>query len=212
MLNQTNDRTFKTKRRLQQALMTQLQQQSFQQVTVGDILATAQVARGTFYRYYLDKFDLLAACEDQLIQTLTAIFAKFSKPKLTALSADEQDNAFYAMLVYLDAQRTTVTSLMRCPASALLLKMHDVIATLVVMDTAEQTNVVAPDQLIIGTLAQELIIQNIITILSYWLQQPEPVDVLTAYRVFLRSRSLSPQDLATIVAWQRVNHHKSKPI
>jgi len=203
MLNQTNDRTLKTKRRLQQALIAQLQQQTFQQVTVGDILTTAQVARGTFYRYYLDKFDLLAACEDQLIQTLTMIFGQFSKPKLTALSADEQDNAFYAMLVYLAAQRATVTSLMQCPDSALLPKIHDVIATLVVRDTAEQTTVVAPDQLITGTLARELIIQNVMTILSYWLQQAEPVDVVTAYRVFLRSRSLSPQDLATIVAWQQ---------
>lgn len=46
-------------RRLFDALYELMQSRTIEELTVGDILKTAQVSRSSFYRKYLDKYDLL---------------------------------------------------------------------------------------------------------------------------------------------------------
>ena len=59
-------RAQRTRRLLQQALFDLTVEKGFAAVTATDIAARAQVNRSTFYRYYLDKYDLLNQYFDEL--------------------------------------------------------------------------------------------------------------------------------------------------
>jgi len=54
-------RVNKTRRALKEALTDLILEQGYDRVTVGDILARADVGRSTFYAHFLDKDDLLMA-------------------------------------------------------------------------------------------------------------------------------------------------------
>ncbi len=64
-------RVQRTRKLLQQALIDLTVEMGFAAVTVRDICKRAVVNRSTFYRYYLDKYDLLNHFMDE-IQTATA--------------------------------------------------------------------------------------------------------------------------------------------
>ncbi len=70
-LQKEDVRIQRTRRLLQQALIELSVEMGFATVTVRDITRRAMVNRSTFYRYYLDKFDLLNQYMDE-VQAATA--------------------------------------------------------------------------------------------------------------------------------------------
>lgn len=84
----TQQRKTDTKQDIKRALMTLLQEKSFDAITVSDITRYAQINRGTFYLHYLDKFDLLE-------QLMADIYADIGQLLLINQSKD----AYYAPLL-----------------------------------------------------------------------------------------------------------------
>lgn len=65
-------RIVKTRRCIEEAFLELLQEHSFDQITVRQLLSKALVSKGTFYAHYLDKYDLaekIAAAMLQEFQT-----------------------------------------------------------------------------------------------------------------------------------------------
>lgn len=60
----------KTKQALNQALFTLLDEKPFQQITITDIVTVADVNRGTFYKHYRDKEELLDSIIDEVLADL----------------------------------------------------------------------------------------------------------------------------------------------
>lgn len=60
----------KTKQALNQALFTLLDEKTFQQITITDIVTVADVNRGTFYKHYRDKEELLDSIIDEVLADL----------------------------------------------------------------------------------------------------------------------------------------------
>lgn len=61
----------KTKQIIIQAMMDLLQEESFQEITIQMILDRAGVSRSTFYRYFLDKYDIAGVfLENHLVRIL----------------------------------------------------------------------------------------------------------------------------------------------
>lgn len=179
--------------RIQQALIKLLSEQSFQQLTVQDIITKAGIARGTFYRYYLDKFDLLNRYENQLLNKADYIFRQYQRPDLAHIVTHPTNDAFFKLMEYLYQKREIVITLINCSASGLWRKIHDLVAVAIVTqptEPVEQNLEIAP------SLVQELLVQNVMTLLKYWLTQPTVVTPTAAYQVFIKSRTLSPVDLA----------------
>lgn len=196
-----NPRRYATQKRIQQALISLIRQNGFKAVTVGAILQKARVSRGTFYRYYLDKFDLLAQTEARFIVGARDIFAHYDKPDLMGLtsSATHEHDAFYALLVYLYQQQLSVATLMTCPDSALIPKMHDLIEATIAIPSTPQTTAHSGTTELPTNLVKELVVSNIMTILSYWLAQPIVAVPKIAYQIFLESRQLSPLTLTQLL-------------
>ncbi len=65
-------RVRRTRLMLQEALMALTVEKGFAAVTIRDITERAMVNRSTFYRHYLDKYDLLETYTDELYATIYA--------------------------------------------------------------------------------------------------------------------------------------------
>ena len=65
-------RVRRTRLMLQEALMALTVEKGFAAITVRDITERAMVNRSTFYRHYLDKYDLLETYTDELYATIYA--------------------------------------------------------------------------------------------------------------------------------------------
>ena len=69
---QVDLRVRRTRKLLWEALMAELAERPFADITVGDICRRAMVHRTTFYKHYQDKYDLLEQGMRQVIDTLMA--------------------------------------------------------------------------------------------------------------------------------------------
>ncbi len=71
-LSSADRRALRTRKSLYEALITLTVQKGFAAVTVSDLAETAGVNRATFYRHFLDKFDLLDHYARQVYRLLDA--------------------------------------------------------------------------------------------------------------------------------------------
>ena len=66
-----SDRSDKTKESIKRALISLMEREPFDAVSVKQIVAESGVGRSTFYSYYEDKQDLLDAIEGELLEDLS---------------------------------------------------------------------------------------------------------------------------------------------
>lgn len=121
-LQQEDMRIQRTRRLLQQALIELTVEMGFSAITVRDITRRAMVNRSTFYRYYLDKFDLLNQYM-AMVQTATTDAALLAEkvgysppekvpPGLLVLVKQVQANAaFYRVMLGRNGDPTFIESL-----------------------------------------------------------------------------------------------------
>ncbi|MFB9770586.1 TetR/AcrR family transcriptional regulator [Lactiplantibacillus modestisalitolerans] len=70
MSHEVDPRVDKTRRRLRQALITLLQTETVENISVQQLTSTAEVTRGTFYLHYKDKPTFIKQALDDLIDEL----------------------------------------------------------------------------------------------------------------------------------------------
>ena len=69
----------KTKRKLRDTFVQMLQTKSFEQITVTELCEAAKMSRITFYAHYNDKYDLLEALMQQMLEDAQADFEKLQR-------------------------------------------------------------------------------------------------------------------------------------
>lgn len=71
MVKASDDRrSIRTKKMIRVALSQLIEEKGFNDISITDIAARADINRGTFYLHYNDKYDLLQKIEDEVIQEL----------------------------------------------------------------------------------------------------------------------------------------------
>lgn len=61
-------RVVKTKKNIKESFIFLLENKSFKDITIQNIIDTALINRSTFYKYYKDKYDLAEQLSDEYIQ------------------------------------------------------------------------------------------------------------------------------------------------
>jgi AcrR family transcriptional regulator len=89
----------KTKEKIQTSFLDLLQETHFTNVSVRDITTEANINRGTFYRHYLDKYDLLAQIEGNLLEGLASHLQQL-KPDAMLSEAEQGETPALAVAVY----------------------------------------------------------------------------------------------------------------
>ena len=81
--NSVDRRIIKSKQALKKALLSLMQEKALKEITIKDIVESADVNRGTFYKHYQYKEDLLDDIIEDVINDLTASFREPYKDKET---------------------------------------------------------------------------------------------------------------------------------
>jgi AcrR family transcriptional regulator len=90
MTNQKNDRrSQRTRRILHEAMMALMQEKSYEDISVQDIIDKADVGRSTFYAHYQDKDDLMVHSFMHLMEYLTEAVAGTSGESMRLLPTRE---------------------------------------------------------------------------------------------------------------------------
>ena len=86
---------------LREAFIALVEERGIDGFSVGDLCASAGLNRGTFYNHFRDKESLLASFEDEVIEGLGGVLAKFQNIKLRELAACSLTHRPLPMLVEL---------------------------------------------------------------------------------------------------------------
>ena len=70
-MNETDLRVVKTLESIDNSLLKNLHNSSFSKITVDSICKCAKINRSTFYKYYMDKYDLLDKLIDKSLHEFT---------------------------------------------------------------------------------------------------------------------------------------------
>ncbi|MFJ8262985.1 TetR/AcrR family transcriptional regulator [Rummeliibacillus sp. NPDC094406] len=92
-------RILKTKSEIKQALTELMEEKRFEAITVRDLTERANINRGTFYLHYLDKYDLLEKCEDEVIKNILANVRDVQVYDLEVLIANEKPFPFIVTIL-----------------------------------------------------------------------------------------------------------------
>lgn len=64
----------KTEKQIETSLLQLMKEQTFESISIRQLIDLAEVNRSTFYRHYLDKYDLLEKIEDRLLGDLQTYY------------------------------------------------------------------------------------------------------------------------------------------
>ena len=64
----------KTEKQIETSLLQLMKEQTFETISIRQLIDLAEVNRSTFYRHYLDKYDLLEKIENRLLDDLQAYY------------------------------------------------------------------------------------------------------------------------------------------
>jgi AcrR family transcriptional regulator len=102
MSEKTPDRrALKTRKAIRDALAKLLTEKELHKVTVQEITEMAEINRGTFYKHYLDIYDLYDKTENDILVDLGLMVLELEK-----LSSDQ---FFKKLIAYIDDNRTVFT-------------------------------------------------------------------------------------------------------
>jgi AcrR family transcriptional regulator len=109
-------RTRRTRQLLRSALLSLLKEKRYQEISVQDIIARADVARSTFYMHYLDKDDLLTGGH--------GVFAENLGEQITSHSEENGASNFSsrAWFYHIQAQLPILKVIAKDPAMDLAMK------------------------------------------------------------------------------------------
>lgn len=101
----------KTEKQIEDSLLQLMKEQTFETISIRQLIDLAEVNRSTFYRHYLDKYDLLEKIENRLLDDLQAYYQDALKSdRLFKLEKDfkvedyihEEQNLFHFFEPYLE--------------------------------------------------------------------------------------------------------------
>lgn len=191
-----NTKIIKTEKQIQNAFIKLIKSNGFDRMTISDIINEGHISRGTFYKHYADKFDLLKHYENDTLSSINEIFNRFPKPRIVgSLKKDEvTNNAFYQMFRYLYHHKKLMSALLSNNNNDLIFRIKKVISSEI--DLSVELPALSNKRLEIPKdFAEEMILQNILSIIVYWITKEKPEKPEQAFQIFLESRSLSPADL-----------------
>lgn len=99
-----------TNNNIKNALISLLEHNQFELITINQIVDKAQITRSTFYRYYEDKYELLSEIEDEIINVIIENRKKIEKKYMSLNTLDTE--MFKLIFIVLDPYSETIRCLL----------------------------------------------------------------------------------------------------
>ncbi|WP_251546326.1 TetR/AcrR family transcriptional regulator [Limosilactobacillus caecicola] len=199
--NKNDLRWRRTSEQLKRSFIKELSQQSFNQLTISQLIKTAGISRRAFYLHYQDKYDLLHQLETKVIADLQRAFQEDHRSFVQTLD-DKQElwKQNYLLLNHVLQLIHRERSLFRVLLSAngdpnfrqsLWQLTANEIDTRVALYHAEFNDRI-PVQ-----YAKVLIVDGLIGLILAWINNPHPESVENFSKIVTNSQLIAPLDLLT---------------
>ncbi len=101
-------RVRKSQQAIQSAFLELLKGESFEKLTVQQLADKADINRGTFYSYYLDKYDLLEQIENQIIDDLQKFISDQHHREKKGIPTDVVKNIMVYLIEHIEENRKAI--------------------------------------------------------------------------------------------------------
>lgn len=169
-------RTRKTRQILREALLTLLKEKRYEDISVQDIIARADVARSTFYVHYVDKDDLLMGSH--------GIFAENLGEQMHAHAGESSTSAFSSRtwFYHIQAQGDILKVIAKDSAMELAMKTLRGIIHYSVQD-GMQAHAQSKDASVPLPLVVDYLADTLMTLIKWWFKDgmkytPEQMDAM----------------------------------
>jgi AcrR family transcriptional regulator len=190
-VEQADLRVRRTHKLLWEALMAELSERAFEEITVTDICERAMVHRTTFYKHYEDKYALL---EQGMRQMYDALVAAEEHAPPSTFSVDDPPPYFLRLFEHV-AQHQHFYTLMLCGEGISrfqkLVKEYlaEVVEAKMHARTPANQHLAAPP-----AMQAHFFAGAVLSLLAWWLEQDMPLSprMMAQYLLSLHSTSSSP--------------------
>jgi AcrR family transcriptional regulator len=155
--------------KINQAMVTLLNDRPFEKITVAAIVQTAGLNRGTFYLHFDDKYDVIEALENNVFAELQAIVNKAPAPAGKILS----ETGTRQLLAYLQNNGNLISGLLFSGAD---IRLQGKLKQIFLQHTHVHTHGL-PD-----IYVKEMLVSHFMSILLLWLERQcvEPADQIAS--------------------------------
>lgn len=191
-----------TQQRIIDAFVKLVSEKGFNNLTVSNITRTAKLSRGTFYIYYLDKYDVLEKIETYLLINMEKLMQNNIDKTISWL--DDVDNnklsaeldtyspyrSFIQSFDFLDKNRFTLKTLLsKNGDSQFVYKLRHLIDEQI--DSHYKNIFKDGNEIIPSDYTHDLLISSLISIIGHWLQKDDPESPSEIAEILIRSRILA---------------------
>ncbi|MFL2052512.1 TetR/AcrR family transcriptional regulator [Leuconostoc mesenteroides] len=191
-----------TQQRIMDAFVKLVSEKGFNNLTVSNITRTAKLSRGTFYIYYLDKYDVLEKIETYLLTNMEKLMQINIDKTISWL--DDVDNnklsaeldtyspyrSFIQSFDFLDKNRFTLKTLLsKNGDSQFVYKLRHLIDEQI--DSHYKNIFKDGNEVIPSDYTHDLLISSLISIIGHWLQKDDPESPAEIAEILIRSRILA---------------------
>ncbi|WP_273749994.1 TetR/AcrR family transcriptional regulator [Leuconostoc mesenteroides] len=191
-----------TQQRIMDAFVKLVSEKGFDNLTVSNITRTAKLSRGTFYIYYLDKYDVLEKIETYLLTNMEKLMQINIDKTISWL--DDVDNnklsaeldtyspyrSFIQSFDFLDKNRFTLKTLLsKNGDSQFVYKLRHLIDEQI--DSHYKNIFKDGNEVIPSDYTHDLLISSLISIIGHWLQKDDPESPAEIAEILIRSRILA---------------------
>ncbi|MGO1302946.1 MAG: TetR/AcrR family transcriptional regulator [Leuconostoc mesenteroides] len=191
-----------TQQRIMDAFVKLVSEKGFNNLTVSNITRTAKISRGTFYIYYLDKYDVLEKIETYLLTNMEKLMQINIDKTISWL--DDVDNnklsaeldtyspyrSFIQSFDFLDKNRFTLKTLLsKNGDSQFVYKLRHLIDEQI--DSHYKNIFKDGNEVIPSDYTHDLLISSLISIIGHWLQKDDPESPAEIAEILIRSRILA---------------------
>ncbi|WP_218925560.1 TetR/AcrR family transcriptional regulator [Leuconostoc sp. DB-1] len=184
------------------AFVKLVSEKGFNNLTVSNITRTAKLSRGTFYIYYLDKYDVLEKIETYLLTNMEKLMQINIDKTISWL--DDVDNnklsaeldtyspyrSFIQSFDFLDKNRFTLKTLLsKNGDSQFVYKLRHLIDEQI--DSHYKNIFKDGNEVIPSDYTHDLLISSLISIIGHWLQKDDPESPAEIAEILIRSRILA---------------------
>ncbi|MHB2077930.1 TetR/AcrR family transcriptional regulator [Aerococcus mictus] len=192
MQRQTN-----SQKKIKEAFIQLSQEKGFDSLTVTDIARQANINRGTFYRHYIDKYDLLEQLKENIIKNLQEIFSYDRYPNHK--DSDQgliPQQAILRAIDYLQDNFPLIATLASSNGEPnFMVDVKTIIKDLVTSRIRKKPSFTLSTGDLPKEYALEILLSSVTSVINLWIQrggQESPEEVAN---IIAKAKSLAPQDL-----------------
>ncbi|UDM32238.1 TetR/AcrR family transcriptional regulator [Lentilactobacillus laojiaonis] len=180
-----------------------IKEKNFNDIGVTDITRLAGVNRGTFYIHFSDKFDLLHKIERELLEKLQEALNSVIPTAIEQLKNDSFEILPYKLVIKTLNQiyndRDIVAALLSSNGDPLFVnKLKDLFRKEIRVEFSQIKDSVFYDEVIPQDYIEEMILNNLMSIVIHWLTKEHPEQPEEVAKIILRYREVSPDELIRI--------------